>query len=177
MQKVINGEWVDCTIEDLVGGDQYRINVNGGWQQQQYIEQTTPVPIIITDIVGDIQHKSDFSYATVYENTTVVGGVPSDPSKIHIDIPAGLQGSFKAATTFSDEDYYVLTGGFGSVSLKQNAAADFYLEVREVGKVFVQRAAVSASSGGPWDIDLDPAVIATFKSGRSQDPSRHHDPQ
>ena len=96
---------------------------------------------------------------TVYEDVAITAGVPNDPTKIHIDIPAGLQGSFKAATTFSDEDYYVLTGGFGSVSLKQNAAADFYLEVREVGKVFVQRAAVSASSGGPWDIDLDPAVI------------------
>jgi len=96
---------------------------------------------------------------TVYEDVAITAGVPNDPTKIHIDIPVGLQGSFKAATTFSDEDYYVLTGGFGSVSLKQNAAADFYLEVREVGKVFVQRAAVSASSGGPWDIDLDPAVI------------------
>jgi hypothetical protein len=96
---------------------------------------------------------------TVYEDVAITAGVPNDPTKIHIDIPVGLQGSFKAATTFSDEDYYVLTGGFGSVSLKQSAAADFYLEVREVGKVFVQRAAVSASSGGPWEIDLDPAVI------------------
>lgn len=96
---------------------------------------------------------------TVYEDVAVTAGVPDDETKIHIDIPTGLQGSLKAATTFSDEDYYVLTGGFGSVSLKQSAAADFYLEVREVGKVFVQKAAVSASSGGPWDIDLDPAVI------------------
>jgi hypothetical protein len=103
-----------------------------------------------TEIVGRV---------TVYENTTVVGGVPSDSSKIHIDIPQGLQGSFKGATTFSDSDYYVLTGGFGSVSKKQDANVDFYLEVREAGGVFIQRAAVSASTGGPWDIDLDPAVI------------------
>ena len=103
-----------------------------------------------TEIVGRV---------TVYENTTVVGGVPSDATKIHIDIPQGLQGSFKGATTFSDSDYYVLTGGFGSVSKKQDANVDFYLEVREVGGVFIQRAAVSASTGGPWDIDLDPAVI------------------
>jgi hypothetical protein len=103
-----------------------------------------------TEIVGRV---------TVYENTTVVGGVPSDATKIHIDIPQGLQGSFKGATTFSDSDYYVLTGGFGSVSKKQDANVDFYLEVREAGGVFIQRAAVSASTGGPWDIDLDPAVI------------------
>lgn len=103
-----------------------------------------------TEIVGRV---------TVYENTTVVGGVPSDATKIHIDIPQGLQGSFKGATTFSDTDYYVLTGGFGSVSKKQDANVDFYLEVREAGGVFIQRAAVSASTGGPWDIELDPAVI------------------
>lgn len=103
-----------------------------------------------TELVGRV---------TVYENTTVVGGVPSDATKIHIDIPQGLQGSFKGATTFSDSDYYVLTGGFGSVSKKQAANVDFYLEVREAGGVFIQRAAVSASTGGPWDIELDPAVI------------------
>ena len=103
-----------------------------------------------TEIVGRV---------TVYENTTVVGGVPSDTTKIHLDIPQGLQGSFKGATTFSDTDYYVLTGGFGSVSKKQDANVDFYLEVREAGGVFIQRAAVSASTGGPWDIELDPAVI------------------
>lgn len=95
----------------------------------------------------------------VYENTTVVGGIPSDATKIHIDIPVGLQGSFKGATTFSDEDYLVITGGFGSVSKKQDAAVDFYLEVRKAGGVFVQQAAVSASSGGSWEVELDPAVI------------------
>lgn len=95
----------------------------------------------------------------VYENTTLVGGVPLDVSKIHTDIPLGFQESFKGATTFSDTDYYILTGGFGSVSLKQDGAADFYLEIREPGKIFRQVAAVSASSSSPWTIELDPAVI------------------
>ncbi len=103
-----------------------------------------------TELVGRV---------TIYENTTVVGGVPTDPTKIHIDIEQGLQGALKAATTFSDGDYYVLTGGFGSVSKKQDAAVDFYLEVRQAGGVFVQQAAISASTGGPWSVDLDPAVI------------------
>ena len=96
----------------------------------------------------------------VYEDTPVVGGVPTDLTKVHIDIPIGLQSSFKAATTFSNSDYFILTGGFGSVSLKQAAAVDFYLEVRAPGKVFRQVAALSASSSsGPWAIELDPAVI------------------
>ena len=95
----------------------------------------------------------------VYENTALTNGIPADVSKIHIDIPLGFQESFKAATTFSNTDYYILTGGFGSVSLKQDGAADFYLEIREPGKIFRQVAGISATNAGPWTIDLDPAVI------------------
>ena len=95
----------------------------------------------------------------VYENTALTNGIPTDVTKIHIDIPLGFQESFKAATTFSNVDYYILTGGFGSVSGKQDGAADFYLELKEPGKVFRQVAAVAGSNAGPWSIDLDPAVI------------------
>ena len=97
---------------------------------------------------------------TVYENTTIVGGIPTDLTKIHAQIPAGFQQSFKAATTFSNEDYYILTGGFGSVTYKQSAAVNFYLEIKQPGKVFREGASVSANSaGGAWQIDLDPCVI------------------
>lgn len=122
-------------------------------------------PVALDTPVARVSHAYNASgtelvgRVTVYENTTVVGGVPSDETKIHLDIPQGLQGSFKGATTFSDSDYYILTGGFGSVSKKQDASVDFYLEVRTAGGVFIQQAAVSATTGGPWDIDLDPAVI------------------
>lgn len=96
----------------------------------------------------------------VYENTTVVGGVPSDATKIHLDIPAGFQSSFKAATTFSKEDYYLITGAYGAVSLKQSAAVDFYLELRDAGKTFRQAALFTASSaGGAFNIELDPCII------------------
>lgn len=98
----------------------------------------------------------------VYENAgaTVTAGVPSPASKIHSKIDAGFQQGFKGATTFSNEDYYILTGGFGSISNKQAASVDFFLEVRQAGKVFIEQAAVSANSaGGSWQIELDPAVI------------------
>ena len=96
----------------------------------------------------------------VYENTTVVGGVPSDATKIHLDIPAGFQSSFKAATTFSKEDYYLVTGAYGAVSLKQSAAVDFFLELRDAGKTFRQVALFTASSaGGAFNIELDPCII------------------
>lgn len=96
----------------------------------------------------------------VYEETPLTNGVPQDLTKVHEHIPQGFQQSFKAATTFSDEDYYIVTGGFGSVSNKQAASVDFYLEVRTAGKIFRQGAAVSASStGGSWQVDLDPCII------------------
>ena len=119
-----------------------------------------PIPLARVSIATNNNGSLLQGRVVVYENTTIVGGVPTDLTKIHIDIPLGFQESFKAATTFSDTDYYILTGGFGGVSGKQAASADFYLEVRLAGRVFTQSAAVTASSvGGNWNIELDPAVI------------------
>jgi hypothetical protein len=104
-----------------------------------------------TEIVGVV---------AVYEDSAVTGGVPNDVTKVHIDIPLGFQQSFKAATTFSNTDYFFLTGCYGAVSQKQTAAADFYIELREVGKSFRQIACLTASSsGGSFNIEFDPAII------------------
>lgn len=46
MQKLINGNYVDCEKEDIASGDIYRISVgNGGWQQQEYQELLSENPI------------------------------------------------------------------------------------------------------------------------------------
>lgn len=118
-----------------------------------------PVPLARVSMAFNNNGTPLVGRVVVYENSALVGGIPSDVSRIHIDIPLGLQESFKAATTFSDSDYFICTGGFGSVSLKQDGAADFYLEVREAGKVFRQVAAISATNAGPWAVNFDPAVI------------------
>lgn len=118
-----------------------------------------PTPVARVSEVTNNDNVELVGRVVVYEDVAVTNGIPDDESKIHIDIEAGMQNSFKAATTFSDSDYYVLTGGFGSVSVKQQGGADFFIEVRSAGKVFIQRAAVSASSGGPWNIEFDPAII------------------
>lgn len=145
--------------------------VTGSGQDQQFtfVTQTvtlqgqTPValttPLARCSMMANNNGVEFVGRITAFENTPVVNGVPSDVTKIHDQIEAGFQQSFKAATTFSNSDYYILTGGFGSVSLKQDAAVDFYLEVREAGKVFIQRAAISATTGGPWQVELDPAVV------------------
>lgn len=104
-----------------------------------------------TELVGRV---------VVYENATVVGGVPTDETKIHIDIPQGFQQSFKAATTFSKDDYYLVTGFYGAVSAKQAGSVDFYVEIRDKGKVFLPKGCFTASStGGAADISLDPAIL------------------
>lgn len=104
-----------------------------------------------TELVGRV---------VVYENAVVVGGIPTDTTKIHIDIPQGFQQSFKAATTFSNEDYYLMTGFYGAVSAKQAGSVDFYVEIRDKGKVFLPKGCFTASStGGAADISLDPAIL------------------
>ncbi len=101
----------------------------------------------------------------VYEDTAINNGIPTDATKIHIDIPIGFQQSFKAATSFSKEDYYVMTGFYGAVSAKTSAAVDFYIEIKEPDGVFLQRACFTASSsGGNSDISLDPAIIVPKNS-------------
>lgn len=109
-----------------------------------------------TEVVGRV---------VVYEDTTLSGGIPTDVTKIHIDMADGHQQSFKAATTFSKEDYYVMTGFYGAVSAKQSAAADFFVEVRSPNGVFLPKACFTASSsGGNSDISLDPAILVSKNS-------------
>mgnify|MGYP000636883421 CR=1 FL=1 len=152
--------YLECHTVEGTGTDQkftfmtQTVNLNG----RNRVPLPTPVARVSraynnngTELVGGVY---------VYEDTPLTNGVPQDRTKVHAHIPQGFQQSFKAATTFSDEDYYILTGGFGSVSNKQAASVDFYLEVRTAGKIFRQGAAVSASStGGSWQIDLDPCIV------------------
>jgi hypothetical protein len=118
-----------------------------------------PIPLARVSMAYNNNGVSLTGRVAVYQNTALTNGIPTDTSKIHIDIPLGLQESFKAATTFSDKDYFILTGGFGSVSFKKAGAVDFYIEIREAGKVFRQVAGISATNSSPWTVDLDPAVI------------------
>lgn len=118
-----------------------------------------PIPLARVSMAYNDNGTPLLGRVVVYEDTALTNGVPTDVTKIHLDIPLGFQESFKAATTFSDTDYFVCTGGFGSVSSKTTGAADFYLEIREPGKVFRQVAGISATGAGPWQIELDPAVV------------------
>ena len=131
----------------------FTVNLNG------QTRVALPIPLARVSMIYNNNGSALAGRVVVYENTTLTGGIPTDVTKIHIDIPLGFQESFKSATTFSNTDYYILTGGFGAVSGKQDGAADFYLEIREPGKIFRQVAAIAGSSASSWIINLDPAVV------------------
>ena len=88
----------------------------------------------------------------VYENSALTAGVPDDVTKVHneIDGIVGDTQSFKAATTFSNTDYFVMTALSISVNRQQSRSVDFTLERRVPGGLFLPIVRMSASStGGP----------------------------
>lgn len=106
-----------------------------------------------TTWVGDIY---------VYEDdTTTTPGVPDTASKIHMKVEAGDNQSYKAATTFSNSDYFICTGGNASVNKKTAATVDFEMEVRRPGGLFLPVMRLTAASTGlnTVSIRFDPYVI------------------
>lgn len=99
----------------------------------------------------------------VYEDDTLTGGVPDTASKIHITVlgSIGDTQSFKAATTFSNTDYFICTGGFASVRRANTAVVDFVFEVRLPGKVFRPVSAITLNTAGVGfaQVDFKPYVI------------------
>jgi len=99
----------------------------------------------------------------VYEDTVIVAGVPSDLTKAHIKIlgSEGENTSFKAATTFSDTDYFILTNVVLSVGKKASASCDFQLEVRNVGGVFLpaDRFAINSAGSSTVQIQFCPCIV------------------
>lgn len=84
----------------------------------------------------------------VYETDTTTGGVPDTNSKVHLMTRAnGVNQSEKASTSISSVDYWIVTEYYGSVLEKTNIYADFELQSREIGGVFVPLNTIAASSG------------------------------
>lgn len=132
-------------------------SVNG----QNKVTLTTPLARVsrvyvtsTTQAVGDV---------LVYEDTTIVGGVPSDDTKVHIGIYASTHGdnqSFKAATTFSNTDYFLLTSLILSVGKKTAATVDFSVEMRSPGGIFLPAFQTTLSdSSNSFQYDAKPIFI------------------
>jgi len=94
-----------------------------------------------TALVGDVY---------VYEDDTVSSGVPQTAANIHMKVngSAGDNQSFKAATTFSNTDYFIVTGVIFSVGKKTSATVDFNMEVRSAGGLFLPALQISLATTG-----------------------------
>jgi hypothetical protein len=82
----------------------------------------------------------------VYEDTAIVGGVPSDGAKIHVNILSGTNQSLKAASSISANDYFIITEMVFSVKRATNAAVDFEFQVRQLGKIFRTQVPITVNS-------------------------------
>lgn len=134
------------------------VTLNG----QNKVLLTTPLARVSRAYVSSGTLVGDFY---VYEDDTLSSGVPTTASKVHMTVEGATSGhtqSFKAATTFSNTDYAIVTSGYAAVNKKTSASVDFVIEVRQAGGVFRPAGGrISLQSGGQTtaQIQFDPYVI------------------
>jgi len=158
--------------DQLIRIESHTIDANGDFN---FVVQTVqlngqnkvvlPTPVARVSMATNYNSHNIVGPVYVYEDTTISAGVPIDLTKAHIQIPAGTNQSFKAATTFDKDTFAFVTQGFGGVGNKQTANIEFELEFRPKGGVFIQGAAIIAgSSSGNFNVNLDPCVIVPANS-------------
>jgi len=107
-------------------------------------------------------------YVYASDGVTVTAGVPQTDSAIKIVIVEASKNntSLKAATTFSKDDYYVITQVYFGISKKTGASADFKIKTRLPGRLFRTRFETSLDTASTKYvvIDLKPYVIVNKNS-------------
>lgn len=96
---------------------------------------------------------------SVTETDTYTSGAPDTPAKVHLQIPAGLQQSEKAAMTLSSVDYWVVNSFYADMLEKTAASADVTLELRLSGGVFRPVASISCSENHRGVFEFKPYLI------------------
>lgn len=96
----------------------------------------------------------------IYEDgATTTPGVPDTDADVHATIQPIAQQTLKAATTFSYQDYGVITEIYGGVNKKTSAVVDVKLRVRLKGGIFRTQFVNSVGQGGNFAIELRPYFI------------------
>ena len=87
----------------------------------------------------------------VYEDGAITAGVPDDATTIHLTVTAAGRQSQKAALTFSNVEYGIITSWYGGVDRNASANVDLDLEIRDPGGAFRPQADLHARTGaGPF---------------------------
>lgn len=122
---------------------------------------STPLARVSRAYVNDATVPTGKVY--IYEDTTISAGVPTDATKIHLTIEGDTANtqSYKAATTFSSTDYFIMTTLSASIDKKTSAVADFELQTQTVGGIFRPNFRFGLSTTGSNSIAhvFDPPLI------------------
>lgn len=116
------------------------VTLNG----QSAVALTTPLARVTRSY--NISATTIAGVVSITETDTYTAGVPATASKVHLQIAAGSQTSFKASTTISSSEYWVITSFYADVLKKTAAFAEVDLEIREPGGVFRTRIMLAAST-------------------------------
>lgn len=105
-----------------------------------------------TDLAGDVY---------VYEDTDITAGVPDDAAKTHIRAIASENQSLKAATSFSQYDYGIITKIFAGLNRSSSVRGEVYFQVRENGGVFRTKFTlpIDSDGGSTFIYDFKPFYI------------------
>lgn len=105
-----------------------------------------------TDYVGTI---------SAYEGGATSGGVVTDPTEVHCQIPAGYNNTFKAATTISKDDYYLISEFHANLEGTNTARVEIDFEVATGGRVFLEKfeAGLGTAGNTAYFIAFDPYII------------------
>ncbi len=97
----------------------------------------------------------------IYEDGNITSGTPDTDSDVHIIIEAGRNQSEKAATTFSNVDYGLITSGMASINRGSTANVDIEIQIREKGGVFKPKYDFTLRTTGTntYRFDLRPFLI------------------
>ena len=110
-----------------------------------------------TELAGDV-------YA--YEGGATSGGVPTDLTTVHAQIVAGEQQTQKLATSISNVDAFFITEVVFSVLSGNNLEADFTLETKKLGGVWLPKFEWAAAVQGSTSVHIpvDPVIYVPNNS-------------
>ena len=175
INRVVSSSSADTSLTFRIEG--HTVSGTGTSAQFTFVAQEVTLdasdsqtPVALTTPLARVSRMYDAGSTTpagdvrVFQSTSsVTAGVPDDNTKVHIMVKgsAGETQSFKAATTFSNSDYFICTGGFASVDRKTSATVDFEMQVRTVGSVFrpVARLALDSSAQTSQQITFYPYKV------------------
>jgi len=121
-----------------------------------------PTPVARVERMFNTDNTDFLGVVYVYEDDTIIAGVPQTAVNIHLTVNPEDNQSLKAAFTADKDEYIVITALTVSVNKTVSSAiVDFALEIREKGKVFRTKytSVVSSQNGSRQLFFEQPFII------------------